>query len=104
MKRRNKMKFKVWWIPQVGSGCGRFEYPVSSRKIGLTVCDILADYDIFQFQHNIKPDYSNVGGVVCWAKPISENEDDWFDVPEDDNEWKDYLDEINDYEKSQLKG
>ena len=33
--------------------------------------DILAEYDLFQFKNDIKPDYSNAGGLQ-----VFEN-DDW---------------------------
>ena len=100
----SKMKFRVVWNPQVGSGCGTFEVPVKDREEGLKVADVLAYYDLWQFEHNIKGDYANMGGVVYWAKPISENDDDWFDCPEDDEEWQDILDEISEYEEQVKQG
>jgi len=55
------MKMKVWWIPQVP---GRpFEFDVQSVQEGVKVMDILAEYDAFQFENNIKPDYCNAGGI-----------------------------------------
>src|SRR5271166_1545240 len=93
------IKFKVWWKPQIPMKA--FKTEVTSREEGLKLCNILADYDIFQFENNIKPDYCNTGGVIAWALPISQNEDDWFDVPEDDDEWNNYyLDEIKEYEST----
>jgi len=94
------MKFKVWWVPQVPMKA--FEVPVESREEGMRLCDILGRYDAFQFENKIKPDYCNTGGVVFVARPISNHDDDWIDVPEDDEEWNEYLKEIADFETSDL--
>lgn len=40
-----------------------FYVTVESVRKGQLICEILADYDRFQFENNVKPDYSNVGGV-----------------------------------------
>lgn len=53
---------RVWWIPQVPSTTP-FYVKVKSEKEAGKVMDILAKYDLYQFEHNIKPDYSNVGGI-----------------------------------------
>ena len=52
---------RVWWIPQVPMKA--FHVAVSSPKEAVKILDVLADYDIFQFENNVKPDYSNVGGL-----------------------------------------
>lgn len=49
-------KLRVWWIPQVGSS-NRFYIPVKSVEEGKKVMDLLAAYDMFQLQNNIKPDF-----------------------------------------------
>lgn len=53
---------RVWWIPQVGMD-RIFYVPVDTRDQGLWLQAILADYDNFQFENKIKPDYCNVGGL-----------------------------------------
>lgn len=68
-------KLKVWWIPQVPMKA--FEVSVSSVEEGVKIMNILADYDTFQFENNIKPDYSNVGGLSMF----------------EDDEWVDWYDE-----------
>ena len=55
------MKMKVWWIPQVPGK--PFEVDVETVDEGVKVMDILADYDAFQFENRIKPDYCNAGGI-----------------------------------------
>ena len=57
-------QLRVWWIPQVP---GRpFHVPVSSVQEGVRIMDVLAKYDRFQFDNNIKPDYCNAGGLEMW--------------------------------------
>ena len=34
-----------------------------SHETAKFLMDTLADYDLFQLEHNIKPDYSNAGGI-----------------------------------------
>ncbi len=52
---------RVWHIPQIPGE--RFLVPVGSVEEGLIVMMALADYDLFQLEHNIKPDYSNAQGL-----------------------------------------
>ena len=51
-------KFRIAHFPQVP--CKPFYVPVRDLKEAQKVSDILADYDAFQFNHRIKPDYSNM--------------------------------------------
>jgi hypothetical protein len=69
-------KMKVWWIPQVPMKA--FEVEISSLEEGVKLMDVLADYDAFQFESNVKPDYCNAGGIQ---------------VLEDDGEWCDWFDD-----------
>lgn len=54
-------KLRVWWIPQVPGE--RFFVDVASVAEAKKMLNVLARYDAFQLEHNIKPDYSNVGGL-----------------------------------------
>lgn len=40
-----------------------FIVPVSSLKEAILILDTLAKYDLFQYKMNVKPDYSNIGGL-----------------------------------------
>ncbi|ONN71698.1 hypothetical protein [Pseudomonas oryzihabitans] len=64
-------KLRVWWIPQVPMPA--FYVPVSSVEEGAKIMDVLADYDDFQYRNNVKPDYSNTGGLE-----EQDEEGDWF--------------------------
>ena len=84
---------KVYWIPQVPMEA--FEWPVRSVKEAIVLCDVLAEYDRFQFKHNVKPDYSNAGGLLVF----------------EDGEWLDWIssddvsfDEYYEAEKKSAKG
>lgn len=53
---------KIWWIPQIPMKS--FEFLVKDLAEGKKFLEVLADYDAFQYENNIKPDYSNMGGLV----------------------------------------
>jgi len=77
-------KLRVWWIPQVPGK--PFYVPVDSVKEGRKLLEVLADYDAFQFENRIKPDYSNAGGLTeTYEEKPTEN--DWTDIDEEDFEW-----------------
>ena len=69
-----KGQLKVWWIPQVPGKA--FEVLVNNLREAKLLMDTLANYDLFQFRENVKPDYTNAGGVQ-----IFENDEwtDWYD-------------------------
>lgn len=52
---------KVWWIPQIPMKA--FEIHVNSLATAKVLLETLAEYDKFQFENNVKPDYCNAGGV-----------------------------------------
>jgi hypothetical protein len=61
MNRPNEGDLRVWWIPQVPMH--PFLKKVRTVAEGLLLLDTLASYDYFQHENNIKPDYSNAGGL-----------------------------------------
>lgn len=56
-------KLRIWWIPQVPMEA--FRADVDSIEEAKKILNILANYDLFQLEHKIKPDYSNTGGLEC---------------------------------------
>lgn len=64
----------VWHIPQIPGKA--FEIKVDDIRQGKWLMDILAHYDIFQWENNIKPDYSNANGLCRLEKgePIDDQE------------------------------
>lgn len=67
---------RVWWIPQVPMK-DAFHVPVGSPEEAIKIIETLANYDLFQLKHNIKPDYTNVGGLDVF----------------EDGEWVEWYDE-----------
>ena len=81
-------ELRVYWIPQVPMSAFhvRVETVAEAHKL---LC-VLAKYDAFQFENNIKPDYCNAGGLQVfedgeWVE--------WYD--KDDNG----IDDIEEPEK-----
>ena len=82
-------KLRVWWMPQIPMKS--FYIPVNSVEEGKKVLDMLAAYDLFQLQNNVKPDFCNTGGLQI----LDEEENDWCDwylETEDD-----YYESVDDY-------
>ena len=57
----NEGNLRVWWIPQLPMKS--FYVPVDNAKDAVFILHTLGRYDQFQLDNNIKPDYSNVGGL-----------------------------------------
>lgn len=80
---------QVWHIPQVPMK--PFIVPVANLVEAKLLLDTLAQYDIFQFENRIKPDYCNAGGLSVF----------------EDGEWTDWWDDdgnqIDDLEMEQLR-
>lgn len=53
---------KVWHIPQVPGKS--FDVSVDSIAEARKVLEVLAEYDLFQYRNNIKPDYANAQGIA----------------------------------------
>jgi len=69
---------KVWHIPQVPMKS--FEVPVKNIDEAILVLNTLSDYDNFQFENNIKPDYCNVQGLVIFDEDFDgDGNADWVD-------------------------
>lgn len=61
-----------------------FKVDVDTVAEGVKLMRVLADYDIFQFENNVKPDYCNVGGLLMFD-PLDDTDSpegtwvDWYD-------------------------
>lgn len=66
MKIIKEGDLRVWWKPQIT--CLSFLVDVENVKQAKFLLTTLANYDLFQLDHNIKPDYSNAGGLLIYAK------------------------------------
>lgn len=91
-------KMRVWWMPQVPfREDTTFYIPVKTVEEAKKIMDTLAAYDCFQYNHNIKPDYCNCGGVQVYDEETQEW-NDWFYEDEDS-----FFDNVDEYceEKSE---
>lgn len=85
-------KLRVWHIPQVPGK--RFIVAVDSVEEGVKLMDTLADYDNFQYENNIKPDFCNVNGLQIWDEGLTDQ--DLIEMELDDR-WVDWFnDEYDD--------
>ena len=71
-----EMELRVWWIPQVPDNHSFIVMVVSVRQAHLVV-DVLARYDLYQYEHKVKPDYTNAGGLQ--VKYPDGEWIDWYD-------------------------
>lgn len=69
---------RVWWIPQIPMK--PFTVHVETLAEAKLLLTTLADYDKFQFENQVKPDYSNAGGLKVFE------EGEWVDWCSDDGE------------------
>lgn len=89
MSKENK-KLRVWWIPQIPMKS--FYVEVKTLEQADLILTTLADYDIFQLENNIKPDYLNTGGLQIF----DEDEKDWLDWYDEENgmDFDEYREEV----------
>lgn len=57
----NHGSLRVWWVPQIPMKS--FKVNVANLVEAKLILNTLAEYDVFQFENNVKPDYSNDGGL-----------------------------------------
>lgn len=77
-------KLRVWWIPQIPGKS--FYVAVDTVAEGVKLLDVLAMYDVFQFDNRIKPDYCNAGGLNVFEDDVWEDwhsEDYEYDNPKE---------------------
>lgn len=85
------MKLRVWHIPQVPMKA--FHIEVLSPEEAWKIMNILWDYDNFQYENNVKPDYSNDTGLEYW----DEEEKDWLEWYDDEGyDIKEHFDNMED--------
>lgn len=73
-------KLQVWWIPQIPGN--PFLVDVPDLDTAILLCDALANYDLFQFDNNIKPDYCNAGGIRAMHPTLTDGA--WEDLDYED--------------------
>jgi len=87
-----EQKMRVWWIPQIPMK--PFQVEVKDLVEAKKILDVLTDYDTFQFENNVKPDYCNAGGLEVWDENSDgEGTPDWVEWSNDDGYNIDEVDE-----------
>lgn len=79
-----KGDLRVWWIPQVPGT--PFYVSVKTVDEAILLLNTLADYDCFQFENNIKPDYCNAGGLMVYDSEDGEDDNAWTEWHNDDGD------------------
>lgn len=70
------LKIRVWWDPQVGRDeRDPFVVYVDTMEKAKLVYDTLAEYDLYQYETAIKPDYANAGGIDVFKDDEWESEE-----------------------------
>jgi hypothetical protein len=67
---------RIWWVPQIPMK--PFRVSVANLAQAKLLLKTLADYDRFQFENNVKPDYCNAGGLEVFR------DGDWEEWESDD--------------------
>lgn len=86
-------KLRVVHFPQI-IPCKPFIVEVSSVEEAKKISDVLGNYDLFQFENRIKPDYANAT-VVEQYDDIEKEWIFWFDEATGIDDIDEYLEQIN---------
>jgi len=73
-------KFAVVHYPQIQ--CRPYVIDIDNIKEAIRIKDILCNYDLFQYENKIKPDYANMSIIQCY----DEEEKEWYDLDKYDIE------------------
>lgn len=77
-------QLRVWHIPQVPGKA--FYVPVNNIAHAVIVLMALSEYDVFEHENNIKPDYSNASGLEEYVKYPGESTYEWCEWMDDDGD------------------
>jgi len=83
-------KLRVWWIPQIPGK--PFHVSVKNVNEAKLLLNTLANYDLFQLENKIKPDYCNAGGLEVFE--VTDEEAKISDWCEWTNENGDSIDDV----------
>lgn len=72
---------RIYYIPQIPMPAFRVE--VANLATAHIVLDTIISFSVFEFENNIKPDYSDAGGIERWESD-GYGGYDWFEVNQED--------------------
>lgn len=84
---KNNKKLRVSHYPQLP--CNSFIVEVNSLSEAKKVMDMLANYDLFQYENKIKPDYCN----TTILEEYNEDTQEWLDWCDDETG----IDDLDEY-------
>lgn len=83
------MRLRVWHIPQIPMKA--FHVEVSSIDEAWKILNTLWNYDLFQYENNVKPDYCNMSGLEYF----DDEEKEWSEwEDEDGNDIKEHFENL----------
>jgi hypothetical protein len=87
-------KLRVYHIPQVPMKA--FYVEVATPEEAIKILDVLADYDLFQFENNVKGDYCNAQGLETLEDFEGDGNLEWCEWhdPETDFDIREYRDHL----------
>ncbi|MFF0498489.1 hypothetical protein ACFYU5_18935 [Nocardia aobensis] len=75
---------RIWYIPQIPMKA--YYRDITSVEEGRNLLDAIYELALFEFHNNVKPDYSNAGGIERWEED-GEGGYSWCTVDEDEMDW-----------------
>ena len=88
-----EINYSVYWFP-VAPMNQPMNLPVPSPVAAGWAIDLLAWFDLYQAEHNLRPDFSNAGGLTVsgkdgepenWYSDDGEDFDDWWEENREDH-------------------
>lgn len=76
----NATRFKIFYIPQFPMPA--FEREYEDFETAKEVLNAIINFSIFEYDNNVKPDYSDVAGISYWDDEADEGYE-WEDVDEE---------------------
>lgn len=83
-----------------------FFVETNNLEEAVNIQNALADYDLFQYENNVKGDYANASGIHIWDESLTDQDlidmeltnrwVDWYHETDDDyyNDPQEYLDSL----------
>lgn len=94
-------ELRIWHIPQIPMI--PFYARVENCLEAKILLNALAEYDLFQFEHHIKPDFSHAQGFTAWDA----TEESEYGPQAPKGAWRDWYDEygneLSDYTLEELR-
>lgn len=76
-------KYMAYYIPQVPMKA--FEFETDDLVLAQTVLEQIVSFSIYEFENNVKPDYSDAAGIVRWEED-GEGGHAWFELEDYEQE------------------